>query len=601
VIGFTAPWALLGLGVAAVPLLLHLFARREPPTVVFPATRYLAETARAHHRRLTLQHWLLLLVRTLLIAALAFAAAGPTIPSGGIASHAPTAIALILDNSASAGATVQGTPLFEDLRRAAREVLTAAHPDDALWLIGADGVPRRGTATELLAIVDRLTAVPYRLDLGAALATARQTLSDQLLPGTVVLLSDLQSSATTSAAVAARSSSLVVVRPERPSVPNFGIAGLTAGRQPWGPEGGRTTISIQGDPNRRAALSVRLGNRAPRRQLVAGGAEVSLPSGALPPGWWIIRSELEPDELRLDDTRLGAVRVMPAARSSCRGEDRFLTVACDVLFANGRLVRGNDVSIGWLGPASSIVQPPEDRAALGALNRSLAARAVPWSFGDLVPGQGSTDSSAVLGRYLVHRRHTLQGPAGSAQRDVLVTVAGAPWLVRSGNLLLLGSRLDPGWTELPVTAGFVPFVDLLANRAVRGEVVTLEAAPGDLVTLPNAATALTRDGVSRSVEGNDLFRAGEPGVWFMLGGRDTIGTLAVNPDVRESNLERSTDGAVRQLWNGARVVGAGEAREAAFSAGGRADLRGWILGLAALLALADATLAGWGRKGKSRS
>src|SRR5262245_4819871 len=129
VIGFTAPWALAGLAAAGIPLLLHLFARREPPTVVFPATRYLAETARAHHRRLTLQHWILLLIRTLLIGALAFAAAGPTIPSGGVASHAPMAIALILDNSASSGATVQGTPVLEELRRAAGRILDDAHAD----------------------------------------------------------------------------------------------------------------------------------------------------------------------------------------------------------------------------------------------------------------------------------------------------------------------------------------------------------------------------------------------------------------------------------------------------------------------------------------
>ena len=81
-IGFAAPWALLGLVAAGIPVLLHLFAKREPPTVLFPATRYLAETARAHHRRLTLQHWLLLLIRTLLIMALVFAAAGPSWPNG---------------------------------------------------------------------------------------------------------------------------------------------------------------------------------------------------------------------------------------------------------------------------------------------------------------------------------------------------------------------------------------------------------------------------------------------------------------------------------------------------------------------------------------
>ncbi|MBL8985336.1 MAG: BatA domain-containing protein, partial [Gemmatimonadetes bacterium] len=36
---FAAPWALAGLVLAAIPVILHLIARREPPTVVFPATR----------------------------------------------------------------------------------------------------------------------------------------------------------------------------------------------------------------------------------------------------------------------------------------------------------------------------------------------------------------------------------------------------------------------------------------------------------------------------------------------------------------------------------------------------------------------------------
>jgi len=38
---FLHPWALAGLLAAAVPILLHLIQRREPPTVMFPAVRYL--------------------------------------------------------------------------------------------------------------------------------------------------------------------------------------------------------------------------------------------------------------------------------------------------------------------------------------------------------------------------------------------------------------------------------------------------------------------------------------------------------------------------------------------------------------------------------
>jgi len=600
VIGFTAPWALVGLAAATIPLLLHLFARREPPTLVFPATRYLAETARAHHRRLTLQHWLLLLVRTLLIAALAFAAAGPTIPSGGVASHAPRALALILDNSPSSGATVQGTPVLDDLRGAVRDILGAAHPDDALWLMTADGTLRRGTSAELLAVVERLPVSSNRLDLGMAITTGRETLESQQLPASIVLVSDLQASAVSSAPLPP-GIPLVVIRPEPRAVPNLGIAGLAPGRQPWGPEGGRVTVSIAGDPERRAALSVRFGPRAPRQQLVQGGASISIASGPLAPGWWVVRGELESDELRADDVRLGAVRVMPPARAACRAEDRFLAVACEVLLANGRLVRGNDVSIGWLGPAASIVQPPDDRAGQGALNRALAARGIPWSYGDPVPGAGVSDSGPVLGRHPVERRLALNGPSAGGRRDVLLTVNGAPWLVRSGNVLLLGSRLDPGWTELPLSADFVPFLDFLANRAVRGELTMLDAAPGDAVTLPASATAVTQGANAQPVQGVDLFRPSAPGVFYILAGRDTIGVLAVNPDPRESALARTSDAAARRLWNGARVVGPAEGREATFVAGGRADLRGWMLGLALMLALADASLASRGRKSRTRA
>ena len=107
-IGFLHPWALAGLAAAAIPVLLHLLARREPPTVVFPAVRYLITTTREHQRRLKLQNLLLLLLRTLLIVALVLAAAGPTLPRRGVAGHAPSALVLMLDNSPSSGAVVAG-------------------------------------------------------------------------------------------------------------------------------------------------------------------------------------------------------------------------------------------------------------------------------------------------------------------------------------------------------------------------------------------------------------------------------------------------------------------------------------------------------------
>lgn len=605
-IGFTAPWALLGLAAAAIPVLLHLFARREPPTVMFPATRYLAETARAHHRRLTLQHWLLLLVRTLLIAALVLAAAGPTLPGGSAATHAPSAITVVLDNSLSSATTVGGTPVVERLKEAARAILGAARSDDALWLITAEGLPRRGSAAELTGIIDRVVPSPARLDLGAAIGIGREAMAAERLPSSVVILSDLQASAL---ADASGRGAIVVLSPSDQSVGNLGIASLDPGRQPWGPEGGRVVIQASGSAGESAAISLSVGDRPPRRQVATAKAAVTLASGALTAGWWPVRAELEPDELRLDDVRETAVRVADAARAAWRSEDRFLATAADVLLENRRLVRGGDLSIGNLGQGASIVQPPADPAGQGALNRALAARGAGWKFGEVVPGSTVTDSGAVVGRHLVSRRYALTraGNGGNLGENrgnrggVLVTAGGTPWVVRSGNTILLGSRLEPEWTALPLSAEFVPFVDFLANRAIRGELALLDTAPGDAITLPDAATAVIREGVPRPVEGGSPFRTHETGLHFILAGGDTIGVVGVNPDPRESLLERATDADVRRLWPGARTATLDRAASVVFAAGGLADLRGPFLILAAVLAVADAALAGLGARRGART
>jgi len=602
VIGFTAPWVLLGLLAAGIPVLLHLFARREPPTVMFPATRYLAETARAHHRRLTLQHWLLLLIRTLLIVAIVLAAAGPTLPGGPAATHAPSAVTVVLDNSLSSATTVAGTPVVQRLKEAALVILDASRPGDALWLLTAAGPPRRGSASELSGIVDQVGAVPARLDLGAAIGIAREAMAAEPLPASVVVVSDLQASAL---APAPGRGAVVALRPEGDPVANLGLAALLTGRQPWGPDGGSVAVHASGSAGKRAAVSLRVGTRPPRRQLASANEASLLSSGPLTAGWWPVRAELEPDELRLDDLRETAIRVADASRAAWRSEDRFLATAAEVLLSNGRLIRGGDLSIGSLGQGASIVQPPADPAEHGALNRALAARGAGWRFGELAPGSTVTDSGPVIGRHPVLRRYTLvpagSGGSASSPRGVLATAGGLPWVVRSDNLILLGSRFEPEWTALPLSAEFVPFVDFLANRAIRGELAILDTPPGDPVALPDAATAVVREGQVRPVEGGGSFRSRETGLHYILAGRDTIGAVAVNPDPRESALTRGGDGEIRRLWPGARVASLDRAASVAFAAGGRADLRGFFLVLAAVLALADAALAGLGARRGARA
>jgi hypothetical protein len=592
-IAFLHPWVLAGLAAAAVPILLHLLARREPPTVVFPAVRYLVTTTREHQRRFKLQHWLLLLLRTLLIAVVVLAAAAPTVPLSGVPGHAASALVLVVDNSPSSGAVVGGAPQLRQLVAAARQVLDRATPEDALWLITADGIPRRGDRGALGELLDGLSVSPRRLDLGSAVTLAGGVLSSESRPGEIVLLTDLQASALSPAEPAVP---LVVGRPAAEPPLNVGIGQLDAGGQPWSSNGGRLTVSLVGDSSSAVPVSARLGNRPARQALGrAGGATIiNLPGS--PSGWWTISTELRPDEFRLDDHRVAAVRIAPVARVDWDSASRYLAAASEVLAANHRIVKGQELVLGRLGRGASIVQPPEDPAQLGALNRALTARGIPWNYGNQIVQTGYSDSGAVLGRYRVLRRYALQSNE-SGRTGVLATTGGAPWVVRGGNVVLLGSRLDPEWTDLPVSAGFMPFMDLLMNRLARGEVALGQGSPGDPVSLPDLVTQVRQGDRQWRVEGGGVFRPVDLGVYYLMAGEDTVGAISANPDSRESRLARAPDAQVRGLWKGARVVSLTRARDMAFSSSSRGDLRGPLLWMAFAVGLMEVALAsGWRRR-----
>lgn len=591
-ISFALPWALLGLVAAGIPLFLHLVQRHEPREQFFPAVRYLEAATRDHRRRLQFRNLLLLVIRTLLILALVLAAAGATLNRSGLGSHAPSALVLIVDNSASSAAILDGEPTLTALVRAAGEVLDRATSSDRLWLLTADGTVVPGSAAELRGRLQSIRSEPVRMDLGQAVTQARQVLRGAGRPGEVVLISDAQRSAIADAKGAGE---VLLLRPKVVAPANHALAALVAESQPWGPEGGRVTIMVTSSDTAPLPVTLSLGSRRLRDVLVTPGIPSVQHIGPVAAGWTTLSAALPPDEFRLDDSRSVALRVAPAALVRWDASDRYLNVAMEVLASDGRIRAGEGVRIGVLGPGSSIVVPPADPARIGAVNRALTARGATWHFGALVVASGRTDSTAILPQHEpIAQRVALEPTGGSG--DVLVTVDGAPWLVRSGNILLLGSRFDPAWSALPFSASFVPFLDALLSRVVRGEPPVANLAVSDSFRIPTGVNAAGHGGGREPVEAGSLWRPREPGSYWLIAGIDTVGGLSVAIDPRESDLTRVDDAVVQSLWSHVSLSDLAHGGRRAFALAGRGDLRGPLLGFALCCALLETGLVGVNRR-----
>jgi hypothetical protein len=74
------PSLLLGLGLVALPVLLHLLMRQKPKKLVFPALRLVQQRKKQTAKRFRLRHIWLLLLRMAALAALVAAIARPTLP-----------------------------------------------------------------------------------------------------------------------------------------------------------------------------------------------------------------------------------------------------------------------------------------------------------------------------------------------------------------------------------------------------------------------------------------------------------------------------------------------------------------------------------------
>jgi hypothetical protein len=586
---FLQPLALFGLAAATVPALLHLLQRRQPPTVVFPAVRYLVDAEERHSRKLRLRNLLLLLLRTALIAAIAFAASRPVVPTAFGDAHAPSAVAVVLDHSLSSGAVVNGEPRIDRLRRAAHAIGREAGAGDRLWLLGADGTPHQLTGGEWTAAVDALAPVARRLDLGAAVRTAAAVVGSQRLPGAVVVLSDLQA---TALGDAAQVDVPVVLLDAGGGPGNRGVGAVRVEPETWTP-GGVVVVNVGGDDTSAVEVRLDLDGRALGRGMAGAGGSVALPVEGIGPGWHAARVELMPDELRADDGMAVALHGSRPAAASAVGGGPFVDAALAVLTATGRVRPGRAVVLGDRPEAGcTIVLPPADPARIGVVNQALAARGVPVRFGARESGEWTLASDLFpLGAAAVRRRYRLDGDAA-----VLATVGDIPWMVRAGDVVVIASRLEEDWTELPLRPEFVPFLDALINRVGAGEVWRVVAVPSEPLRLPGSARRLLLPGGALAVTAGVPVEAPiDPGIYFVTdAASDTVGVLVVRADPRESDLRTAAPGVTRASLGGGRLVDAEPALTRAAFSGRRAELTTALLVAALLLAVVELMLASVG-------
>lgn len=131
---FLNPLVLLGLIAAGVPVLIHLLQLKKLRRVDFSSVRFLKEIQHASARRVKLRDYLLLVLRTLAIAALVLAFSRPAI-KGFLGSNSKTSSVIIVDDSPSTTARNEYGEIASQIRKVSASILGSLHSGDDAGII----------------------------------------------------------------------------------------------------------------------------------------------------------------------------------------------------------------------------------------------------------------------------------------------------------------------------------------------------------------------------------------------------------------------------------------------------------------------------------
>ncbi len=143
---FHNPAAAIGLAALALPLLIHLLTRRTPLRLRFPTVRFIRSAQANLSALYRVRHRVMLIVRTLLLAAVLAAFLKPFWHGGSVAAAGPgsrrRAVIIVLDASMSMGYSRGGGGPLARGREAARKLIDSLDGDDLCNFVVAAAAPR---------------------------------------------------------------------------------------------------------------------------------------------------------------------------------------------------------------------------------------------------------------------------------------------------------------------------------------------------------------------------------------------------------------------------------------------------------------------------
>lgn len=365
---FLNPLFLFGLFAAAIPLMIHLWSRRQAVTVDFSSLMFLVAAHRQNVRRLQLKQLLILLLRMLIVALIALALARPFLTLGlPLASiRAKTDVVIVLDNSYSMGYQDVDGIWFEDAKSIAIDVLKSLRHGDSAALVLMSDIARpefRQLTPDIESVIQTIqeAEVSYRgTNVHPSIELAHEILSDsQQQIKELYLISDFRQNGWTQVGVIPNvSGSRIFLLPVGQDTPhNTNIEEITPSHQLIGvglPV--QLNVGITNHSHTRLAqttLTFYIGEEKKQTHTFNADADepvlTTITHNFASPGIHTGYFELTSDRLNVDNKRYFAVEVLGEIRVLCVGEQTdYLQLALNPLYNR----TGTDISL-----KSSMIHP----------------------------------------------------------------------------------------------------------------------------------------------------------------------------------------------------------------------------------------------------